>query len=223
MITLTITLARLNYRSEDFLELLSARIVPECSGDPAEFVSRHQYFNYVYSLALLGRAPAEELRRLCSRQFLAELESEAVEVYLIKAREREARQMAAQGLLPPVMAEEVEEGEELPSSSSNSSSSSLQQLDPADIYQVMSLRRKYLTLAGLVLVDRNLQPQDVFSSEEERSAFEAFIGSLEYEPMKRNKDLVVFRQNVFKLLENFAPSGRYLVADQKLPYGFAIG
>lgn len=142
-------------------------------------------------------------------------------MYLIKAREREARQMAAQGLLPPVMAEEVEEGEELPSSSS--SSSSLQQLDPADIYQVMSLRRKYLTLAGLVLVDRNQQPQDVFSSEEERSAFEAFIGSLEYEPMKRNKDLVVFRQNVFKLLENFAPSGRYLVADQKLPYGFAIG
>lgn len=223
LITLTITLARLNYRSEDFNELLTNTIIPACStSDPEQFVSLHQYFNFVYSLALLGRAPMTELRRVCSKGFLAQLEAEGVEAYLIKAKERTARQMAAQGLLPPVEVDQQNVVEEEPSNQG----SLVQQLDPADLYQVMSLRRKFLTLSGLLLAeDRQKGERDekLFESEEQRSAFEAFIGSLDFEPMKRNKDLVVFRENVLKLLENFAPNGKYLLVDQKLPYGFTIG
>lgn len=215
LITLTITMARLNFHTDDFRGLLATVILPQCS-DPAEFVSKSQYFNFVYSLALLRQAPVEHLKTICSKEFFTALEHEEVENYLSRMRQRNAKQLAALGIAA------VEESGEDGTGGEALADGPVPEVQ--GIYQVMSLRRKYLTLAGLLITeDSGKALEDVFATDAERLDFEKLIGSLEFEPLKRNKDLHAFRENIFRLLDNFAPRGKYMAVDRKLPFGFSIG
>lgn len=208
-------MARLNFHTDDFRGLLATVILPQCS-DPAEFVSKSQYFNFVYSLALLRQAPVEHLKTICSKEFFTALEHEEVENYLSRMRQRNAKQLAALGIAA------VEESGEDGTGGEALADGPVPEVQ--GIYQVMSLRRKYLTLAGLLITeDSGKALEDVFATDAERLDFEKLIGSLEFEPLKRNKDLHAFRENIFRLLDNFAPRGKYMAVDRKLPFGFSIG
>ncbi|KAI2807540.1 Cell cycle progression [Blomia tropicalis] len=213
LITLTITIARLNYNTDEIQEILLSKVIPQLP-NLTEFISKMQYFNFVYSLVLLRIAPIDYLRQICNKEFLASLEADEAESYLLKLRGRAAKINEFQKELNQEYEVEVEE---------NENTAEVNVSETEDIYNVINLRRKFLVMSGLLLREESGKAlKDVFEDESKLNQFEQFVHSLEFEPVKRSKDMQSFRDNIFRSLDSFAPIGKFTSIDKKLPYGFSI-
>lgn len=225
LITLTITLARLNYQRDDFVDIIMDHIVPKISAENC--ASRYQWFNFVHSLMLLRCATVDHVKSILRNQFYVEMEQEELELHLKNLKERQAKNS--------------QQGE-------NDDSSENEKLDPVsedltansghEIYRMMNIRRKYCVLNGMIslqsdsrIIDPNTHQsmgkipiQTFFDNEEDMENFKTYIKTFDLDIIKRSKDLQEFRKKIIQTFDAFAPSkDKYMLVDVKTPFGYTIG
>lgn len=225
LITLTITLARLNYQRDDFVDIIMDHIVPKISAENC--ASRYQWFNFVHSLMLLRCATVDHVKSILRNQFYVEMEQEELELHLKNLKERQAKNS--------------QQGE-------NDVSSENEKLDPVsedltansghEIYRMMNIRRKYCVLNGMIslqsdsrIIDPNTHQsmgkipiQTFFDNEEDMENFKTYIKTFDLDIIKRSKDLQEFRKKIIQTFDAFAPSkDKYMLVDVKTPFGYTIG
>ena len=225
LITLTITLARLNYQRDDFVDIIMDHIVPKISAENC--ASRYQWFNFVHSLMLLRCATVDHVKSILRNQFYIEMEQEELELHLKNLKERQAKNSQQ---------------------SENDDSSENEKLDPVsedltansghEIYRMMNIRRKYCVLNGMIslqsdsrIIDPNTHQsmgkipiQTFFDNEEDMENFKTYIKTFDLDIIKRSKDLQEFRKKIIQTFDAFAPSkDKYMLVDVKTPFGYTIG
>lgn len=212
--TLTLTLARLNYQRYDLVEIVRNHIVPKVSDE--SFVSKYQLLNFVNSLLLLRCATIEQIKSILRKDFYTSLEQEEIE-YHLKAEKIES---------PLSNNDEIENNEKEEKNTGN------------DIYRIMNIRRKYSLIYGMLslqsdfrIIDSNTNmPSGIipmecfFDSKDELESFENYVKMFDTTSIKRSKDVESFKNKLIKSFESFAPSKEQLMkVDIRTPYGFNIG
>ena len=222
-------MARLNYRSEEVKDIVNQSILPKFLPDLSSnkfFVSKLQYFNFVASLVILKLAPPEYLRLVCNNNFFYNLENEVLKNYYAKIKKANNNRFRKNtNDNEEVVMDSSMQTTEIESEKAVLNSKDSTKLNDS-LYYIMNLRRKYLTMAGLLINEQPNVFKEVFSlypSTEQLDNFVKFITSLKFDPIKRNKDFEVFKDKMFRILDRFVPKKKFVVIDTKLPYGFIIG
>ncbi|XP_027199187.2 uncharacterized protein LOC113793366 [Dermatophagoides pteronyssinus] len=223
LITLTITLARLNYQREDFVDIIMDHIVPKISYENC--ASRYQWFNFVNSLMLLRCATVDQIKSILRNQFYVEMEQEELETHLNYLRERQIKNSQEDS-------DDLLENEKM-----DSNAVDLNVNSGHEIYRMMNIRRKYCVLYGMLtlqsdarIVDPNTHQsmgkipiEQFFDNAEEMKNFQTYIKTFDLSIIKRSKDLQEFRKKLIQTFDAFAPNkDKYMLVDIKTPFGFVI-
>lgn len=199
MVALVIMLSRLNYKNEELVAIIETNVIPKCKQE--DFLSNYQWFNYVFSLALLKCATLEHFRSITRKSFYDSMEQDEIENY-----------SSIQKL----------QSDKLGESNTTNESTSTQ-----EIYNLLNIKRKYSLLYGLIkmnIAHSSKSLMDYFDSESEKINFENHITNLNLDMFKQSKDLQNFRSKLISSLESFSPSkDRYMSVMLKTQYGFFIG
>lgn len=211
--TITLTLARLNYQRYDLVEIIRNHIVPKVSAE--SFISKYQFLNFINSLLLLRCATIDQVKSILKKDFYTSLEQEEIEYHL-------------KNETMPLNNEEMENNNEKENGT-----------DPGyDIYRIMNIRRKYCLIYGMLSLQSDFRIIDpdtnmpsgyipmerFFDSDDELKSFENYVKMFDTASIKRSKDVETFKNKLIKSFESFAPSKERLMnVDIRTPYGFNIG
>ncbi|OTF74179.1 cell cycle progression protein, partial [Euroglyphus maynei] len=223
LITLTITLSRLNYQREDLVDIIMEQIVPKISAENC--ASRYQWFNFVNSLMQLRCATVDHVKSILRNQFYVEMEQEELETHLNILRERQAKNSPE------------ENGDSSENEKLDSNTDDLTVISGHEIYRMMNIRRKYCVLNGMLtlqsdsrIIDPNTRQsmgkipiEQFFDNEEEMKNFQTYLRTFDLSIVKRSKDLQEFQKKLIQTFDTFAPSkDKYMLVDIKTPFGFVI-